>query len=204
MVALRSLTMWVTNVLTILSFALLPVGDAAAILYTFGLAFNGVFSCLLLGEPLILRTWLLFLVNARGTLLVVRPAALFGSTFAAAGRDDPAAYWQGVAVTVSATVFSSIRPVLTRLVRSWHWSAVGHAACTMSIWLLTPLALAAFYAADISAFAVAAAELACVFTGPTGCPVGARADGARRSTTAWRRSPVRGRRPRCSLRRFSQ
>ena len=59
--------LWLSNVLFALSFILLPVGDATAVMYTFGPAFSGVFAFLFLGEPLLLGTWLLFVANAAGT-----------------------------------------------------------------------------------------------------------------------------------------
>ena len=67
LIAARSLLLWLSNVLFALSFILLPVGDATAVMYTFGPAFSGVFAFLFLGEPLLLGTWLLFVANAAGT-----------------------------------------------------------------------------------------------------------------------------------------
>lgn len=168
-VTARSVTLWGNNVLTVLSFTLMPVGDAAAIMYAVGPAFNGVFAFLLLGEPLVLRTWLLFLANVGGTLLIVRPTLLFGDRHHVL-RADPGAYWRGVGFAVAATVFSGIRPVLTRAVRSWHWSSTSHAGCAWSLFLLTPLALALLYAADRDAFDAHADGLACVLGHRAACP----------------------------------
>ena len=167
-VVARSVTLWATNVLSLLAFTLLPVGDAAAIMYAVGPAFNGLFAFVLLGEPLLLRTWLLFLANVGGTLLIVRPQVLFGDLHAV--RLDPAAYWRGVGAAVAATVFSGLRPVLTRAVRPWHWSSISHAGCAWSLFLLTPLSLAALYAADQAAFAAHADGLACVLHNEADCP----------------------------------
>ena len=73
----RSATLWGTNVLAVPSLALLLVGNATVVMCVIGLAFNGVFMFLLLGEPLVLWTWFLFLANVGKKLLVVRPEILF-------------------------------------------------------------------------------------------------------------------------------
>lgn len=164
-VLLRALTIWLTNVFYVLTLTLMPVGDATAIIFTFGPLFNGLYSRVLLNEPLIARTWLMFFGNVCGTVLIVQPSFLFGS----AGDDETtSSYWRGVAMAVMTTLASGLVPVLTRTVRHWHWASLLHSVASVSTLVLTPCSLLAFHAADRASFDAAWTEVSCVLEARTG------------------------------------
>ena len=56
-------------------------------------------------------------------------------------------YWQGVGVAMASTLFSSLRPVLTRSATGWHMATIAHSGCAWSLWLLSPASIAVFGAA---------------------------------------------------------
>ena len=125
---LRAVLYWAFQLFWWTALVWMPLGDATALVYC-GPLFTGMFSHLMLKEPLTRTFFVCAGLDILGVVLIVQPeqlACLVRGGCAVSSRTGALQYYGGAALALSSAAVAGLLPVAVRKSKEVHWTTVEH------------------------------------------------------------------------------
>lgn len=139
---LRALLYWSFQLLWWTALTYMPLGDATALVYC-GPLFTGIFSNLLLAEPLTRLFFVCAALDILGVCLIVQPTQLLcvlRHAGTGCGGPSTSMYYAGALLALCSAAMAGVLPVTVRKSKDVHWTTVEHLTAALTAFFFTPVA----------------------------------------------------------------